>query len=65
MMMSIFRFVIAGAGMESAVLPCSAAVFRFDTEYGLTQEEVYQTSLCIDYFGLIYIYIYMVFKLHT
>eukprot|EP00057_Strongylocentrotus_purpuratus_P014446 XP_011668920.1 PREDICTED: uncharacterized protein LOC100891970 isoform X2 [Strongylocentrotus purpuratus] len=38
------RFVIAGAGMESSVLPCSAAVFRFDTEYDLTQEEALDVS---------------------
>ncbi|XP_041458011.1 uncharacterized protein LOC121410172 isoform X2 [Lytechinus variegatus] len=35
-----YRFVIAGAGMESSILPCSASIFRFDVEYNLTQEQV-------------------------
>ncbi|XP_071496958.1 uncharacterized protein [Diadema antillarum] len=38
------RFVIAGAGLESAILPCSATVFKFDAEYGLNQSQAVEVS---------------------
>lgn len=43
------RFVMSGAKFKKSLVAGSAGVFRFDTKYKLTQEQVDDIILCCSY----------------